>query len=358
MAKTTLQLTEKEFGPLWKYINDDTITDIDYNGDSVLVRDINNNRWFTDIKLSEEFVGMLCKNISNAIGENFNKTNNVLEVDTDCMRFEVIHESAATSGRAITIRKMPMYLRYETPEEVIERGLATKECINFLLNCVKAKLRIDICGEIGAGKTELARFLSSYIPKTEKAFIIDDQDNWHYRDINPGADCISISVSDTMSYDKALKTALRSNATWVMLSEARGEEVKSMIQCWTSGAAGISTIHTLDARNISDRILNMMPTRRDADRLENDVYEYVNIGVRVAIKKDKHGNDVRRIDQVCTYNRENKQNYTEMILADGEIINNSFSTTHTELFRQAGVQDPFAWNSGASDKTGKEITDK
>lgn len=53
-----------------------------------------------------------------------------------------------------------------------------------------------------------------------------------------------------------------------MLSEARSTEVKSLLECWSTGIRGFTTLHTDDVRKIPDRILNMMESRMDADRME------------------------------------------------------------------------------------------
>ena len=52
-----------------------------------------------------------------------------------------------------------------------------------------------------------------------------------------------------------------------MLSEARSKEVKYLLQSWSTGVRGMTTLHTDDVRNIPDRILNMLESRVDAERM-------------------------------------------------------------------------------------------
>lgn len=47
----------------------------------------------------------------------------------------------------------------------------------------------------------------------------------------------------------------------------------------------MTTLHTDDVRNIPDRILNMLETRVDADRLENDIYQAMDVGVLIRKKR-------------------------------------------------------------------------
>ncbi len=50
----------------------------------------------------------------------------------------------------------------------------------------------------------------------------------------------------------------------------------------------MTTLHTDDVRNIPDRILNMLETRVDADdRLENDIYQAMDVGVLIRKKKNR-----------------------------------------------------------------------
>ena len=51
------------------------------------------------------------------------------------------------------------------------------------------------------------------------------------------------------------------------------------------------------------------------ERIENDVYSYVNIGVLIKKRKDKNGNDYRYIDQVCFFTRTNGENKSIKISA-------------------------------------------
>ena len=46
-------------------------------------------------------------------------------------------------------------------------------------------------------------------------------------------------------------------------------EVTSLIEQWSTGVNGITTIHLDDLRKLPDRIENMMNDVNDASRLEN-----------------------------------------------------------------------------------------
>ena len=92
----------------------------------------------------------------------------------------------------------------------------------------------------------MLKFLTQFIPKHEKVMTIEDNLEIHYRDINPGANCVELRVDEEFfSYTKAIKSALRQNPQWVLLSEARSTEVKYLLECFSTGLHGLTTLHAV-----------------------------------------------------------------------------------------------------------------
>ncbi len=129
------------------------------------------------------------------------------------------------------------------------------------------------------------KFFSQYVPGNERVITIEDTMEIRYSVTNPGKDCIEMRVNDRFDYADAIKASLRLNPKWIMLSEARSKEVKYLLEGWSTGVRGMTTLHTDDVRNIPDRILNMLETRVDADRLENDIYQAMDVGVLIRKKR-------------------------------------------------------------------------
>lgn len=68
---------------------------------------------------------------------------------------------------------------------------------------------------------------SQFIPANERVITIEDTLEIRYAETNPGKDCIEMKVSeDVFGYSEAIKSCLRMNPKWIMLSEARSKEVK------------------------------------------------------------------------------------------------------------------------------------
>lgn len=334
------ELIPAHFGPLWPYVEEDEITDIDYNGKDLWITNTANER----IKVEEhgvtkEFIEKFSHYIANNVSKAFNKVENLLEADTDTLRISIVHESSAISGRSVCIRKTLPSVRM-TKGSMINEGYCSEKLLMLLINCVKAHMSFVFCGEPGVGKTEGIKFFSQFIAPEERVITIEDTPELHYKEINPDNDCVEFMVSDGFTYTKAIKTSLRQNPKWLMLSEARSVEVKYLLESLSTGVRGFTTIHTDDVRKIPDRILNMLTNRTDADRMENDIYMFLDIGILIRKKQMQDGKVRRYIDQVCFFDRVEGNNVIFPIVLNGRLLENEFPKPIMEKFERMGVK-PF-----------------
>ena len=117
--------------------------------------------------------------------------------------------------------------------------------------------------------------------------------------------------------------------------------MKSLLECWSTGIRGFTTLHTDDVRKIPDRILNMMESRYDANRLENDVYSYVDVGVLLRRKRREDNRVQRYMDQLCFFTRENGENRVELMLQEGVLIRDEVPESIRKKYMRHGIEDPF-----------------
>ena len=318
-------LTEDRLRPFLPFLEDDNITDVDWNGDALWVNTIHNE----SIKIpddqhtvTKEYINTFVQNVANSVSQRFNKEKYKLEADTDeyNLRITLLHESVAKTGHAVCLRKTTKEPRF-TYDTLVENNYCSKEVLNLLINCVIGKCNIIICGDPEAGKTEFGKYLSLYIPDNQKTITIEDTLEWHYHDLKPNASHIPLQINENFTYTEALKECMRINPKRIILSEVRSVEAMNLIEAWNAGAKGITTLHCDDVRKIPDRILNMMPTRMDAERLHNNVYENLDVGV--LIRKRKNEDDVfyRYIDQMYFFGRDDEKNVCYEFIKDGKIVN-------------------------------------
>ncbi len=334
------ELTEEEFGPFYPFVRDRNVTDIDYNGKNLWISDLRRGRYRVNLPVNEEFLEEFTHRIANRVNKPFNKTNNVLEAETDALRISIVHESVAVSGRSICIRKSMPKVRH-TVESMLDSGYCTIEILSLLINCVKAKMNFAFCGEPGVGKTECAKFFSRFIPPNQRAITIEDNLEMHFHEINPENDCVELQVSKDLSYTDAIKLCLRQNPKWIILSEARSTEVQYLLEQWSTGVYGFTTLHLDDLRNLPDRIMNMIGRSRDADRLENYIYEFISVGVLIRQHENEHGLLERYIDQMCFYDRYEGKNDIYMLLDEGRLVSRMIPGDILKRMMRAGIADPF-----------------
>lgn len=334
------ELTEEEFGAFYPYIRDKNVTDIDYNGKTLWIADLKRGRYRADVIIDKEFIERFTHRIANRVNKPFNRMNNVLEAETDELRISIIHETAAVSGRSICIRKSLPKVR-QTVESMLDSGYCSVEILSLLINCVKAKMNFAFCGEPGVGKTECAKFFSRFIPPNQRAITIEDNLEMHFHEINPENDCVELQVSKDLSYTEAIKLCLRQNPKWIILSEARSTEVQYLLEQWSTGVYGFTTLHLDDLRNLPDRIMNMIGRSRDADRLENYIYEFISVGVLLRQNQDENGMIRRYMDQMCFFDRLDGKNDIYMLVEDGKQVSDVIPADILRRLHRAGIKDAF-----------------
>lgn len=336
----TFEPTEEQFGVFWKYIKEPDVTDIDYNGSKLWITDLKKGRYAAEEEITESFLNSFTHNIGNCVNKQFNNANKVLEADTKELRISIVHPSVAASGISICIRKSPPIIRNNI-NGMIKSSYCPEKILHLLINCVLAKMNFVFGGEPGAGKTECAKFFMQFIPKEERVITIEDSLEIHYPDINPEADAVELRISPGFTYTDAIKTCLRQNPKWLMLSEARSTEVTYLLETWSTGVCGFTTIHLDDLRKLPDRIQNMMNNVNDADRMENRIYRYVNVGILIRRQTEPDGSVRRYIDQLCFFAREEHKNKVYMIIKDGEIVSETLPPDILRKMNYAGIKDPF-----------------
>lgn len=345
MDRKRYEITENEafFGPLYEYVMDDDITDVDFNGSRIWLTDTSNLRYPSSLTLTADFVEQFSMRVANSVSKPFHKQRPVLEAETDRLRITIVHESVAISGRSICIRKSLPYIRM-SEESMVSDGYCSGMILELLKGCVASGANIVFCGEPGAGKTECARFFSQFIPAGDRVITIEDTPEWHYHSVNPDKDCVELKVSDQMDYTTAIKTSLRLNPKWMMLSESRSTEVIKLIEGFSTGVKGITTLHTDDVRKVPDRMVNMSGQARDEGRMENDIYSFIDIAVlitrRELIREDGSRSIMRFIDQVAYFERVDNDNICHMILEDGRLVTDTLPKSLSEKLLRAEIDDP------------------
>lgn len=331
-----LSLPDRAFGDLLKYILDENITDINWSG-GLWINDLEKGRYKVEgFVLKDVFIQQFYTRISNLMNVQFNQNHPLLEAETDSLRISILHDSVTNTGISISIRKTPA-IRRINKDRLIPDGYCTEEIDAFMENAIRAHCTVIVGGLPGVGKTEYIKYLTNYIPAYERVYTIEDNLELRYSAINPDKDCVEIKVSENFGYADALKASKRQLPTWVLLAEARGKEVKYLLENISAGVHCLTTIHLDDASKIPDRLRNMGQSIN-----ENDVYSFVDIGVQLQSIVKEGEKITRRIAQVMCLSRSEEKNEKVMIYEDGKILTKNLPEDIMRKFKMAGIENPFA----------------
>lgn len=341
---------KKAFPEIWKYLEDDDVTDLDFNCGTV---------WQSRVSvipvtienplLTEEYWENFSALVGKSVNCNFNPTDHTAMADTETLRITCLHKSQSKGGTTnVNIRKSHGGLRIDR-DFALRTGYCEEETMNMLENCVRAHGNIVFCGLPSAGKTEGLKLFASVIPKYEKVITIEDVAEIHYPLINKGASCAELKVMDG-NYKGPMETALRMNPRWIMLGEIRGtSDMKAFLECVSNGIPIMATTHTNDARLFPDRGVTLLHDGHDATRITNSLHMYVNISVLLRMKLDTDGKFIRYIDQVCFFSRENDTNSAILVVEKGKLYKDRVPAHWRERIEAELGHDMFVRPGGGSE---------
>jgi len=338
-------ITNKRMEPLLKYLLKEDITDVDWNGRDLVIRTIYRENIKVDKKehnINPEFIENFTQHVANSVSKHFNKSTPKLDAKVGLYRIRAIHQSAAPLGTCLFIRKTTTVPRLSY-SKIIKQGYCTENILNFLINCYYAKINMMIAGEPGLGKTEFGKFFSLFSPNDERVVLIEEEQEWHLADLKPDGDIVEFVVSKNFTYDEALESTLRMGTKRVMIPEVKDIEVMPLLKCWMQGAKGITSTHTDDVRKIPDRLLSLMPTREDAERKKNSVYECLEIGILLSEKIDENENKKRVVEQLCIFYRDVDlgKNKTHMIIEDCRVIDDTIPEFIKKKLYDKNIINPY-----------------
>ena len=272
-----------DFGPIKEFLEDDNVTDIEYNNNGqVYVKTLDKGVFRVERpEINNALIEKLAFQCSNVMGKSFNMAHPFLDAESAELRLNFVHDSIATNGIALTIRKTPAKIRLNK-DKLLNEKYVTENILDFLITCVKGHCNIIVSGETGSGKTELVKFLASHTLENEKIVTIEDTLELHLDRIYPHRSIIAMKTNNIADYADVLVTCMRQNPRWILLSEVRSAEaVMSVRNSISSGHSILSTIHSDRAVNIPMRMYSLLETNLDIDQFLKSIHRYVQIGIHV-----------------------------------------------------------------------------
>ena len=300
-----------DFGAFKEYVDNDDITDISYdNNGQIWVRSLEKGSYRVENpNINNAVVEKLAFQCSNVMGTTFNNASPFLDAESPELRLNFVHESIATNGIALVIRKTPAKIRLEE-QTLLNSDYITKDVHDFLMKCVVGHCNIMVCGETGSGKTEFVKYLASHTKEEEKIITIEDTLELHLDKIYPHRDIVAMKTNNIASYTDVLVTCMRQNPKWILLSEVRSAEaVPAVRNSISSGHNILSTIHSDKASAIPHRLYSLMETDLDLEQFLGTIYRYIQLGVHIkAYYSPKYGKFHREIDEITEFYMDEETN--------------------------------------------------
>lgn len=293
-----------DFGLFKPLIDNDDITDISYcNHGQIWVRSLTDGSKRIEIEgLNDAFVEKLAFQCSNVMGTTFNNAKPFLDAESTELRLNFVHDSIATNGIAVVIRKTPAKIRLNR-EKLLSEDYFTANIHDILMKCVEGHCNIMVSGETGSGKTEFVKYLASHTKENEKIITIEDTLELHLDKIFPHRDIVAMKTNNIASYTDVLVTCMRQNPKWILLSEVRSAEAVTAVRnSISSGHNILSTIHADKASAIPYRMYSLLESDIDVDQFLNTIYRYIQLGVHIkAYYSKEYGKFHREVDEVVEF---------------------------------------------------------
>ena len=183
-----------------------------------------------------------------------------------------------------------------------------------------------VTGPVGSGKTTTQAALVDYINKHYPSHIITVEDPIEFMHVNSRSLVTQRELGlDTESFADALRNALREDPDVILVGEMRDlETVRLAITAAETGHLVISTLHTVDAAETVNRIIDIFPTHQQEQvRMQLSVNLVGVIGQTLIRRADGKGRVaafevMARTAAVTAAIRDNKIYQIQSILQSGQ----------------------------------------
>ena len=282
----------------------DTITDISYNGESLYYQDNLSGRNKSDLKVTNEEVYAFLRQIANLTDSQFSYSEPILDVSVGKYRISGLHSSLARKNRE-KVFNFSIRIGFDSLRIEDDGSFINKRALSLLDEALLNKCSIVIAGKTGAGKTEFQKFLVSRMNENTRLILIDNINEFETNFFKDNLDSQTWLVKkDKNNFDDLIKNALRNNPDWIIVGEARGEEMQACLNSTMSGSPTITTMHSRDAQSVYHRIARMcMINSKNLvfDETLQDVNEHFRFIVYVKrVYDEKKKCYVRYVDSIST----------------------------------------------------------
>jgi pilus assembly protein CpaF len=310
---TPLSLTEREtlfaevlddvfgLGPLEPLLRDPSINDILVNTyRNVFVERKGVLERVTATFQDDAHLMRVIDRIVSRIGRRVDDSSPMVDARlADGSRVNAIIPPLAVDGPLLSIRRFPA--ERLKADDLVALGAMTQPMLDFLANCVKARLNCLISGGTGAGKTTLLNVLSSFISSKDRIVTIEDaaelqlhQDHVARLETRPA----NVEGKGAIRQRQLVVNALRMRPDRIVVGEVRGEEALDMLQAMNTGHDGsLTTVHANTPRDALTRVETMIAM--GATNLpEKAMRQQIASAIQIVVQQTRLGDGSRKVTTV------------------------------------------------------------
>ena len=277
-------------------LNDSDVTDVSYNGKDVYYVSNKSGRKKSDIVIEHSLAKDFIRQIANIAEKQFSYTNPYLDISVGKYRLHATHQSI---GRISDEGVITFSIRIASSEARIIKGCSffTGDIEKLIKIILSKRESIVIGGVTSSGKTEFQKYLLRNLKEAERVIVIDnvlelDQVRNEYLDLT----CWQVDENNPNSSPGILiKNALRNNPDWLILAEARGEEMVDVLNSAMTGMPIITTLHSRDANSLPHRMGRMMMKSTQKVDYQDALHDiYYHFHYYFYLKKEVKNNKIYR----------------------------------------------------------------
>lgn len=325
-----LENEEKPFGVLQDLIEDERVSDVIVSSYNKITVQQGRRNFKTDISFqNQDMYESFVERLLIKAGTSYSTKKPIADgMIGGVARLHAVHKVLAEGGPYITIRLN----RFSsvTIQDLVKAGLAPEPVLAYLRALVDTGQTLLIAGEVGTGKTTLARALGNTIPLDESILVIEDTPEIKLE--HPHVRYVTTREANTdgagkVSPAECIRGGMRMAMNRIIFGEIRdAEAAESFIDVCASGHPGLSTIH---GRTSSESVSRLELFLGRAQR-----------GVEDRILKEQVANAVQCVVHVGICKKTDKRRILE-VREIGPVADNVLR--HREIFKYAYTNESPTW---------------
>lgn len=301
------EILERSF--INEFLQDEGVTDIAFDGVKLMTQHNLNGRTFYTDKTTVDEVRKIVKQIADVQRKEITNAEPILDTEIGFLRVNAVHDAVSPDGTTFSIRVSRPRLALSSVADLTPFG--SQELDVLLKVLIHAKSNIIISGHTGAGKTELQKLLVGKIKDDEIIALAEDTRDSHIKALYPQKFVLSWQTLMSENRNRQIdiptlvRTGLRNNPDWMLVSETRGKEAAGMLDSAKTGHAIITTIHADGAEDIPARLIPMIRAEASYSMMQDvligrEISKFLKFGIYIEATMED-GKVVRRIKEIMEY---------------------------------------------------------